>query len=280
MRRWLVCLVMVTAVAALVGCQQTATTTVSLDCDGAPEAVTVTATMPKAVPSGAAFPLTIETAGTVGGAVALTLTNATPGLVAVEGTGTLQVASTGDPGNTISVAVARVETEIFVDDPADPYDQTWKRVTCVPTSETSVGSIATLRPRAAAEPGSTPLDASFHLWCSTSSPQGSTEGPGGTRVAVSVPTHVTPGQTFTLPDLTVDVQGSQVYAVAVTGATEPSGTGYVQPSTPITVSAEAGGHVSVRLSGLLDVVGGQVVGSCSPLASGHVATIPVVAGPS
>jgi hypothetical protein len=94
---------------------------------------------------------------------------------------------------------------------------------------------------------------------------------------VSAPTHVSPGQTFTLSDLAVDVPGSAYYGVEVSGATVPSGTGYVLPSTPITVTAAAGQNVALTFRGIASSSGGPLAGGCTPVASGHLAAIPVVA---
>lgn len=276
-RRAILMVLAVTAGATLVGCPQKATVTVPLDCAGTPGSVTVAATMPRSVPSGSAFALTIETTG-ANGAVVLSLTNTTPGVVAVRGTSTVQVVSTGAADAQISLAVARVHTAVLVE-PNDPNDSGWRQVTCSPTGPTEVGSIATTAPRQPADAGSTPVDVSFFTWCTGSTPLGPYDEPGSSRVSVSAPTHVSPGQTFTLSDLAVDVPGGAYYGVEVSGATVPSGTGYVLPSTPITVTAGAGQNVALTFRGIASSSGGPLAGGCTPVASGHLAAIPVVAAP-
>ena len=270
-------LLTLTAAATLLACQQEVTVSVPLDCAGTHASVTVTAAMPRTVPSGSAFALTIETSG-VGGAVALSLTNAEPGLVAVRGTSTVQVVSTGAADAEISVAVARAHTAVQVE-PTGPNDSGWRQVTCAPTGPTAVGSIATKAPQQPADAGSTPVDVSFFTWCTGSTPLGSYDEPGSSRVSVSAPTHVSPGETFTLADLAVDVPGSASYGVEVSGAAVPSGTGYVLPSTPITVTARAGEHLALTFRGIASSSGGSLAGGCTPVASGHLAAIPVVAAP-
>jgi hypothetical protein len=276
MRRAVLAVLSVAAAATLLACNQTVTATVPVDCAGTPEAVTVEATMPQDVPSGAAFAMTVEVTGT-DGVVALSLTDVSPALVAVRGTSTVQVVATGAPGSEVSIAVASVHIVVDgADDPEDPFDGPWQPITCTPTGPTAVGTITTSASTVPAEGATTPVDVSFLTWCTEQSPHPQPPSPAGVGASASVPTSVRPGQVLTLADLAVDAPSGAAYAVQVSGATTPVGPGYVSPSTPITVTAAAGGQVSLRFLGL---VGNGGFSSCTPFGSGHLATIPVVAAP-
>jgi hypothetical protein len=273
-RRAILAVLSVTAAATLLACQQEVTATVPLDCGGTPQSVTVTAKMPQTVPSGSAFALTIEMSGVSG--VELSLSNATPGVVTLGGTSTIQVVSTGAPDDEISVDVVGAHIAGgWVGEPPSPYDPPYQRVDCVPTGATHVGTIVTEAPQGPAEAGSTRVDAAFFTWCVGTAPHNPVISyPYSARVSATVPMQVTPGQTFTLSDLAADVMGYP-YGVEVVGGTVPSGSPYITPSSPITVTAGVGGYVSLRFRGFVHPTQPQAL-TCTTVGSGALATIPVV----
>jgi hypothetical protein len=208
--------------------------------------------------------------------VELSLSNATPAAVTLGGTSTIQVVSTGAPDDEISVDVVGAHIAGSVEEPPSPDDPPYQRVDCLPTGATHVGTIVPDAPAEPAAAGSTHVDASIFTWCVGSAPHNPVISyPYSARVSATVPTQVTPGQTFALPDLTADVMGYP-YGVEVVGGTVPSGSPYITPSSPITVTAEAGGHVSLRFFGFVHPTFPQAL-TCTSVGSGALAAIPVVA---
>jgi hypothetical protein len=248
--------------------------TVPLDCGGAADGITVTATLPRRVPATRAFPVTVSTSGSAGW-VELSLSNATPATFTISTSrpSTTQVAATGPRGSRISLAVASAGYDLPGAGPGRLPPPT--TVVCTPTGDAVVGEIGTVGSAAPGATGPTAIDVALATRCQVS---GLPVGGASVRTTLSVPTEVATGETFSVPDLaaTASVPGDVGPAIVVEGAAVSSGA-FLTPEADVTVTAAPGEHVRLDVFAVGVFTGTFAVG-CNPIGSGHLATIPVVSG--
>lgn len=256
--------------------------TVPLDCTGEARAVTVSATVPRTIVTGQAFPLTTRTAGLERPAtVHVSLSNATPDTASLhvgERPNTTQHVGHGTPGRDVTLRVTGATyLDVTTTYPVGVPRAT--TVSCTPTGDTLLGSVTTIG-GARPAPATTTVDADLHLECTLFWywPVGDTE----VRVSFAAPTRLTTGQVFTLPDLAFEHEPFlQRPRMSVSGATAEGGAdpGYVSATSTQTVSAAPGESIRLEFGGLEFTLGLDTPqGVCTPVGSGHLATIPVVEG--
>ena len=90
-----------------------------------------------------------------------------------------------------------------------------------------------------------------------------------------MPTELHPGDTFTLADLHLETPGLPFAALpaAVVDGADPQA---ITPTSVHTVTAPPGGTVEVRLASV-SYSGAVLPLTSTPIGSGHIASIPVVA---
>jgi hypothetical protein len=179
----------------------------------------------------------------------------------------------GHPGGTIEVNVTGAS---YI---KDGFALPGTLFTCTPATEVSLGTIRLTGPARRPAPSSTPVDVThaveFHLFGGPTLISGEV-----VRTTFSVPNELVSGQTFTLPDIQVipipDLDG----AVVLDATIVPAGTDQTRLTTTSvqTVTAQPGETVDISLQSARVILSGSFLGTEFPLGSGHLASIPVVAG--
>ncbi|HEY3142015.1 MAG TPA: hypothetical protein VGJ86_12840 [Acidimicrobiales bacterium] len=251
-------------------------------CNGQPEVIHVSAHLPRKVKAGRAFTISnIVTDVQLDGQVNISTSGAIPQTISA-GTGTpstTQLVADGQAGDTIEVAVTGASYVIQgSSSPSGPPVSPGTLVICTPEAPVSLGTIRVVRPTSHLGEISTAIDVDhgtgFHIL-------GAFLYSGVTvRSTFTVPTQLISGQTFSLPDLQVgfvpDLDGAVIadptIVVAGTDVTK------LTPTAVVTVTAQPGETVEIYLQSAIPILSGSPIGVSYPLGSGHLASIPVVAG--
>ena len=237
--------------------------------------ITVSATLPDGVRAGRAYTVTnLTTDVPNGGAVTIAIDEGTPTTFATGsgGSSTMQLVTGTHPGRAITLQVTGAGYLLPGSILSFPRPVLFPGVpiSCTPATPATLGSIKVIG--RGSSPGSRTTGVDVTLGLETRIlDQPFVSNPG--RVTATVPAELHPGDTFTVPDLLVAVPGIPFTAeplVVVDGA-DPQ---QVTAGSVHTVTAQPGGTVELRLVSIAYSVS---VVSSSPISSGHVASIPVVA---
>jgi hypothetical protein len=238
------------------------------------QTITVSATLPRHVRAGRAYTVTnVTTDVPNGGAVTIAASAGHPAMFAAGGavTSTIQLVAGTKPGRRIALHVTRADYVLpgtITGDPR-PVLIPGARVGCTPTAPVSLGSIEVVGRGSGPGSGTAGIDVTLGL-DTTALDQPFVSNPG--RVTATVPTKLHPGDTFTVADLqaTVPLPFTAQFFIVADGA-DPQA---VTAGSVHTLTARPGETVDLRLVAVAYDVG--VVAS-SPVSSGHLASIPVVA---
>jgi hypothetical protein len=237
--------------------------------------ITVSATLPRHVRAGRAYTVTnLTTDVPNGGAVTIAASAGHPAVFAAGsgGSSTIQLVAGTKPGRRIALHVTRADYVLpgtITGDPR-PVLIPGVRVSCTPTAPVSLGSIKVVGRGGGHGSGTAGIDVTLGL-DTTILDQPFVSNP--VRVTATVPTKLHPGDTFTVADLQATVPlvpFTAQFSIVADGA-DPQA---VTAGSAHTVTARPGETVDLRLVAVAYDV--SVVAS-SPISSGHLASIPVVA---
>jgi hypothetical protein len=252
---------------------------VPMTCAGATPAaqtITVSATLPDRVRAGRAYTVTNLTTGVPnGGAVTIAVGDGSPTAIAAGsgGSSTMQLVAGTQPGRAITLQVTRADYLIpgqILSFPR-PVLIPGVPISCTPAAPATLGSIKVIGRGSGPGSETTGIDVTLGLLTRILD-QPFASNPS--RVTATVPAELHPGDTFTVPDIVVavpDVPFTVEPLVSLDGA-DPQA---VTPGSVHTVTAQPGETVELSL---VSIAYNVSVVSSSPISSGHVASIPVVAG--
>jgi hypothetical protein len=236
--------------------------------------ITVSATLPRHVRAGRAYTVTnLTTDVPNGGAVTISASAGHPTVFAAgsEGSSTIQLVAGRRPGRRIALRVTRADYVLpgSIGGPRPTFTP-GVRVSCTPTVPARLGTIEIAGHGHGHGSRTAGIDVTLGL-DTTVLGQPFISNPA--RVTATVPTKLHPGDTFTLADLQATVPPvpfTAQFSIVADGA-DPQA---VTATSVHTVTARPGETVDLRLVAVAYDV--DVVVS-SPISSGHLASIPVVA---